>query len=384
MTDTIATTQATAGAARQWATPQVFGTTLILATVIPFVAAGAQWLTGKTVLFPLQAVIAYLAAIHVPMTAYLLFDRRIRDMMRSRPIALILVPLLIFAGCIAVFVATAAQRQQGTASLLVYFALAVLAWNLWHFGKQNIGVYSFFRIAQANSRMVPIEKRLIVVAAALGAMTTLTIGGESYIKSYASHESFDGLLSLTKYVTLAGGIGQVVLFGVVVWIIIAQRARHNWQSALLFLLCTSYFAPQYLIAGGAVGSFIFACNTLGHGVQYCAFLGFHAGHDYEQHQRAGRDPARYLMPVAFVVTALFVSDFYLSQKLVSVSGVGRVVARWFGSPDGLAVSIRDAILTGILLNHFWLDSYFWRFKDVQSRDWMLSRFSFLFRRPAET
>jgi hypothetical protein len=88
------------------------------------------------------------------------------------------------------------------------------------------------------------------------------------------------------------------------------------------------------------------------------------------------------MPAAFIVTALFVADFYIFHKVVSVGGVGAVVSRWFGSPGGLAASISDAVVTGILLNHFWLDSYFWRFKDAQSRDWMLSRFSFLFQRQA--
>jgi hypothetical protein len=382
MTDTIATTEVTERPSREWATPQMFGFTLIVATIVPFVAAGAQWLTGKTVFFPLQAVIGFLAAVHVPLTAYLLFDASIRDMMRRRPVALILIPILIFAGCFAVFVSTAAQRQSGTASLLVYFALAVLAWNLWHFGKQNIGVYSFFRISQARSRMVPIEKRLIVVAAMLGAMTTFALGSDAYIKIYAKQVNFDGLAALSKYVTLAGSVGQFALFVIVVVVIIAQRSRHNWQSALLFLLSTNYFFPQYLIANGTAGSFIFACNTLGHGLQYCAFLGFHAGHDCEKRERSGGDWSRYLMPAAFIVTALFVADFYIFQKVVSVGGLGVIVSRWFGSPGGLAVSISDAIVTGILLNHFWLDSYFWRFKDAQSRNWMLSRFSFLFQRQA--
>ncbi len=384
MTDATATTEVTATTpmtgrpARDWITPQAFGATLILATFVPFVAGGAQWLTGKTVFFPLQATIGFLGAIHVPLTVYLLFDGGIRDMMRRRPIGLIVVPILIFAGCFAVFILGAGQRQTGTAGFLVYFQLGVLTWNLWHFGKQNIGVYSFFRISQAQSRMLPMEKRLLVVAAALGAMTAISLGAASYIKEYANKESFDGLLAVAQYLTVAGGTGQFVLFGIVVALVIAQRARHNWQSALLFLLCANFFFPQYLLASGAAGSFVFACNTFGHGAQYCAFLGFHAGNDYEKRERAGAALSRYLMPLAFVATALLVSDFYVFQKVVSVGAVGRVVARWSGTP-GLANSIIDAVFIGILLNHFWLDSFFWRFQDPQSRNWLLSRFSFLFR-----
>ena len=73
MTDATATTEVTATTpmtgrpARDWITPQAFGATLILATFVPFVAGGAQWLTGKTVFFPLQATIGFLGAIHVPL-----------------------------------------------------------------------------------------------------------------------------------------------------------------------------------------------------------------------------------------------------------------------------------------------------------------------------
>jgi hypothetical protein len=287
MTDTTATPNVTATTtvaepgSRTFITPQVFGATLMLATVIPFVAAGAQGLTGQTPFFPLQSTITLLATIHVPLTVYLLFDRNIRAMMWSRPIGLIVMPTLIFAGCFVLFISGAAQRQAGTAAFLVYFQLFVLAWNLWHFGKQNIGVYSFFRISQATSRMLPIEKRLMLATAALGAMTTFAIGTPAYIKSYASNENFDHLLAFSKYVMWIGSGAQLIVFAIAVWLVIAQRARHGWQTALLFLLCTNYFVPQYLIADGSPGSFIFACNTLGHGIQYCTFLGFHAGNDYE-------------------------------------------------------------------------------------------------------
>ena len=170
--------------------------------------------------------------------------------------------------------------------------------------------------------MVPVDKRLIVVAAMLGAMTTFSLGSEAYVKQYASRESFDGLLAVSKYVTLMGSIGQFILFRIVAFVIIAQRSRHSWQSALLFFLCANFFFPQYLIANGAAGSFIFACNTPGHGVQYCAFLGFHAGNDYEKRERSGGDLSRYLMPAAFLAIAIFLGDLYVFDKVVSLGGAG--------------------------------------------------------------
>ena len=39
----------------------------------------------------------------------------------------------------------------------------------------------------------------------------------------------------------------------------------------------------------------------------------------------------------------------------------------------------DALAIGVLLTHFWLDSYFWKFSDKESREWMLERYNFLFK-----
>jgi hypothetical protein len=37
---------------------------------------------------------------------------------------------------------------------------------------------------------------------------------------------------------------------------------------------------------------------------------------------------------------------------------------------------------GILLCHFWLDSFFWRLKEKVPREWIKSRYSFLFAKPS--
>jgi hypothetical protein len=68
--------------------------------------------------------------------------------------------------------------------------------------------------------------------------------------------------------------------------------------------------------------------------------------------------------VAFVATALVVSDFYSFR-----------VVLW-----PVPEIISNTVIFGILLNHFWLDAHFWRFKDADSRKWMIGRYPFLFDR----
>jgi hypothetical protein len=367
-------------AASNWPAPKLFSLSLLVVTIVPFAAGGMQWLAGKTPFFPLHAVLGFLAAIHVPMTIYLLFDPRIRETMRQRPVGLILVPILIFAACFLIFMLTAKSREGGTAGFLVYFSIFVMSWNLWHFGKQNIGVYSFFRLAQNQSGMLAIEKKLILVGSALGLLTTFGFIGETYIKQFASKQNFD-LLAYCYSIFLPIGIfGQFALLAGVAYYVIFNWARFNWQTALMFVSCTNYFFPQYLVANASAWSFVFACNTLGHGLQYLTFLGFHAiGPDGEDRSSGIEKNIRPLMLIAFVATALFVADFWYFNRFVSVGWLANFLGRITGAGSRYVSPMLDAIIIGTLLNHFWLDSYFWRFRDSASRNWMMTRYAFLFR-----
>lgn len=109
------------------------------------------------------------------------------------------------------------------------------------------------------------------------------------------------------------------------------------------------------------------------------FLFFHAiGPEGENGEIKIEKNKRLAMILAFISTFLFFADFYYFHIFVS-GNMGGFLARWIGGGDRLSGATNDAIVTGILLNHFWLDSYFWRFRDPGSRDWMMSRYAFLFR-----
>jgi hypothetical protein len=98
-----------------------------VATVVPFVAGGFA-MTGAAPALSLQAVVVLLAGIHVPMTVYLLFDPAIRKMMRDRPVALIVAPLLIFAAIFAVnYLTTEARRapQPATSILCISWSRGI-------------------------------------------------------------------------------------------------------------------------------------------------------------------------------------------------------------------------------------------------------------------
>jgi hypothetical protein len=351
-----------------------FGVTLVAATTIPLVSGGIQWLVGPTTSFPLQPAVALLAAIHVPMTVYLLFDPGIRRQMYSRPLPLIVMPLLIFAAVFAINFLTIDARKEGTSTTFVYFTYFVLVWNLWHFGKQNIGVYSFFRASQNQSSVVPLERKLLLGGAVLGALSAFAATGDYFPKQYAKNVDMNWFLAIGKQLGGIGTVGQVLMVIVVLFLLWSQRQRHSWASAVMFFLSTNFFFSYYLLGADAPFVFIFTCSTFAHGLQYLTFLGFHAGTSHNWSRLS-----RWVMPVIFVVVAASLIDLYQFNLIFAAAGLGRLLT-WVGSPDTAIGSAVFAFNVGVLLIHFWLDSYFWRFKDANSRTWMSSRFGFVLKR----
>src|SRR4051812_49318684 len=137
--------------------PAVFGTCLIIATVVPFVAPflGGQY---QDFYVPVHWTITLLALIHVPMTLYLLFDAKVRERMYRQPPLLIVVPILLVVVSVFAFTYLGLLMPEGQNWPLVYLLCIMTVWQTLHFGKQNLGVYSFMRIAQSRGSMPKTER----------------------------------------------------------------------------------------------------------------------------------------------------------------------------------------------------------------------------------
>jgi hypothetical protein len=372
----------------------LFALTLLLATTIPFVVVALQRILPGFIVVSVQEVIFFLGGIHVPLTAYLFFDPKIRAFMRHRPIALIVGPILIFAICFFVFLSTWQSRAAGQAWPVVYFMLGVLAWNNWHFGKQNVGVYSFFRLSQSQPGVVSLERKLIVFGAVLGAVGIFAAndGGylNNFINTYAKNESFPLLRSVADNVSSFARIGQYALLAFVFGYLAINWRRYTWKTATMFFMCANFFFPIYVAMDMPVLTAVFACSILSHGVQYCVFLGFHAGQYREDSGERGAPaptnergaPApkgrtgSIVMCVILVVLAVFIGENFLYNKFIPKDFFSTVVAQAAGRGDVLT-PIAESFMIGILLTHFWLDSFFWRFKSPEPRKWMSKRYAFL-------
>jgi hypothetical protein len=363
----------------------LFALALLLGTTIPFVVVALQRILPGFIAISVKEVVFFLGAIHVPLTVYLFFDPRIRTFMRHRPIALIGGPIMIFAICFFVFLSTWSSRETGEAWPAVYFMLGVLAWNNWHFGKQNVGVYSFFRLSQSQPSAAMFERRMIVFGAVLGAVGIFAMNGggylNNYILMYAKNEPFTVTRAVADYVSSFARIGQYVLVAFVVGYLAINWRRYTWKTATMFFMCANFFFPIYVAMDMPVLTAVFACSILSHGVQYCVFLGFHAGQYREDSNERGVPGPKgragsIVMCVILVVLAAFIGENFLYNKFIPKDFFSTVVTQAAGRGDVLT-PVAESFMIGILLTHFWLDSFFWRFKSPEPRQWMSKRYAFL-------
>jgi hypothetical protein len=314
-------------------TPAVFGATLVAVTALPFLMALAPDL-----LPPASATISALALIHVPMTLYLLSDAHIRQMMERHPMRLIAVPVALFAVSIFVYTGLPARHQ-------FWYWLPVAMWQNWHFGKQNVGIYSMFRAAQRAGSMLPVERRMIVAGSILGVLAAY-FGAEDGSNVPKDIELLWAPMVLRP---VAAGAQFVLLF-VSAFYVVRNRARMLSTTAVIFMLSVNFFLPFYLIELSLPN--MFSMTLLAHGLQYLTVLGFHAR------------SSKWTL-AAYLGIGLLLAEIY---------SLHLVVPSWVYGPSPLGWGVP----MGILLAHFWFDSMIWRFKDQEGRAWMKRRFAFLF------
>lgn len=84
-----------------------------------------------------------------------------------------------------------------------------------------------------------------------------------------------------------------------------------------------------------------------------------------------------VMCAIIVVMAAFLGEVLLYNTFIPKDYFSTLAAKAFGRGDMVAAVV-DSVMIGILLTHFWLDSFFWRFKKPEPRQWMLNWYAFLF------
>jgi hypothetical protein len=291
---------------------------------------------------------------HQGASFYFYMDRAGRSLVAASPL-LVIIPLLICIGSIALF-----YLAGPSSSLARYYSLVLSAISIYHFQKQNIGVYSFWCIANGD-RASDSEKTIIKFAATSGILASWLISGDKMSNTV--------LQGYDAEILKAGAILCVIACVSALYNLTRQKvAKHAFKKNTLFLCCVGFYVPAFLISDPLLA---FAIYGTAHGIQYFYLLLAMTANDQLTDNRASVLNSRYSSLIALVVTAVAMYGVMSMYSLRSY-----LPMPWSTSPDLLNGLIGLAL--GVSLSHFYIDSQIWQMSDPRARKFVKEKIGFLF------
>lgn len=332
-----------------------FTLVLLAATVLPFVllglvfsaagySAGTMATLGSSTL-SLPVTILFLGNAHVYTSLFYYLDRDYRPLLeRHRVRYLIAAP-----AAIAVF-ALAPLVLSPPWIVLIFFTL-----QLWHFGKQNVGLYSFVS-AGAGLPATPVEKAILRAVAVIGVLAFYQVATDD---SFVFRAHVLVLHTAALYALLA------LLAGTVIWMALNRQRFTPLKAILLVVLCL-FFSTLFLSSNPIAAAATFATA---HGLQYIVFMTVLAGN-----KPTGPDGLNPALGAVFGLVAMM------------LIGGGIVLSQWeIGGALAEATGFQAALpmvlsaMLGLTVAHFIVDAKAWRLSDPAHRAYVGKPFAFLFK-----
>ena len=279
-------------------------------------------------------------------------DREFFEIVRGQPARYVYFPILLTLG-------TGLLWPFASSAVHSYVYLGFWAWQAFHYGRQNVGLYSFVSIAQ-NMKPAPKPERIAIeLGAVCGILATLRVLGAGVSPPYL-HTALIRLYQL-------GGVGLVVVaaFGIALY---ARNLRHrNAIEAVFFFTLMLFFAPAYLSSDVNVAFFSYATA---HGLQYIAFMSVvsvNSGPDTH--------PTAFRYRGAATLFLLTVIGGFIFIRTVNPGH-----AELIQGSTVIAQALRFAVgaTLGLTMAHFVIDAGAWRLSQRPQRAYMTKRFGFVF------
>ena len=330
----------------------LFTLALLLTTWIPmlfFIAVGSVAKpTGG--LATVKAMLLYVGGVHVATTLLLYMDKTFAPLVSENKVRYVYLPLALVLASGFVFSVGAPVVQVST--YLVFWA-----WQAHHYGRQNIGVYSFAAMA-GGWRPHPLERRALELAAACGIGGTFKVLAKDLAPSVI-HPLFDALYRLSAVAFLG-----VLAFSVYVYV--KRRADFSWSRSAFFFTLVCFFLPMFLSDNVDVAFFSYA---IAHGAQYLAFM---AVISLDLGARDGRRGVSWRM---VGVAAFLVSLGLIGYRAADV----RAFAPIAGTPMLThVIDFLAGIGLGTTIAHFVIDAGAWKLSQSSAKRYVTQRFGFLF------
>ncbi|WP_169157134.1 hypothetical protein [Brasilonema bromeliae] len=337
----------------------IFELSLLLGTVLPIIFFTILSHTQQKIIEveTIKYTLLFLAMAHVSTTVYFYNVKAFRiNIISQNKFMYIYTPLIlfVFCGCIFTF-----SSQFFKPYLLLFYWL----WQAYHYGKQNIGVYSFISYSQTKKPICRLEKISITLGILAGILPTWKVIGYNVAPSYL-HNLINFFYWMGQPVFFAGLILSIYVF-------IVKNSCFTLLKSIFFFLLVFFFLPIYLSDNILV---TFHTYATAHGIQYIIFMTVIAINSEQAKDKAQKQStllkSLFLLSLYLIVGGLI---FFYSQDL------NKLV---FIQNHSILSSCTDFLLGGLLgltMAHFVVDAHAWKLSQVNQRKFILEKFSFIFK-----
>ena len=361
---------------------------LLLSSSLPFIIyLMHQTLNGTTLTNILLPLIGTISGTHVFATLYLyISDKDLKKGVSRANLVTVVIPLFLISLNIL------AVMNFPPKYLLLYMVIKA-HYAIVHFGRQNLGIFSFFTLSQLGRPLKKEEKFLINAMVIIGLFGTLKIFSPNYTLSPDLFVINSGIvLGFANYLH---SIGKFLYLGLILATLYHLYKNKNYSISVsfMFIMIMLWYAPIFYLYQYPLLSF--AAFTTAHGFQYLTILFFHSLSmkkdstklstllDHNSEIKKNKTNKRLL---------IYLMTFYPIILLIGVMIIGQQL--WSNS-NVLFINLEDIITTidqnsilklgfgligGITLAHYFVDHFIWRFNNPERRSWFKDRFDFIFKK----
>lgn len=339
---------------------------LLLATAVPFIAGPVlrSVYSSSDIAQQLFYLVLMVGGYHQVASVYLYFDSDAKKIINQHKWYFYFWPLMIASSIMLFYLVDNLWLES---YLLQIYAML----TIYHYQKQNIGVYSLLAPCLGSGRMMPIERGLIMGGAVVGMLVFTwpierSLFQGTILSTYKdSIETFS--LSLLCALTL------YTLYYVCKNYLFIQAAQRQYSRAALLLGLVTFFWPMFIIDDKQTAFFMYATA---HGLQYYVFIAIASlnGDKVEQKLKAEHIKGvllRYSNLILFII--LTAVSAYLWKQLYQATPPAI-----FNLSETEVKRAIFGLASSISLIHYWVDGRIWKIRHQDSREFMRSKFQFLF------
>jgi len=338
MTDSVFISQglATRKHASTW---YLFLALLVFVTLFPFllvpVVAHAVP-EGSPAIYFYNLIIFLSTNFHVASTGWFFTDREMHSHFRSHPLRYVIVPGVLV-------LANGAAFQLLGPTVSDYIALAFIAWLLWHYQKQNIGLLSFVAAGTDGTSLSRWERHTLTLTAFAGIAGIFSV---AQVAPATLSAEFARLHQIGSIVYL------LVPIALAIALIKGPALRTNSLRFFFLLMGASFYLPVFIFSDPV--SAITGCATA-HGLQYLVFMGAVSG----SKQTSFRS----------ILTMLAIA-----------TGGALILDHASAAANWQFASAMKGLFIGVVMAHFVLDAGIWRLREAFQRGYIRKKFYFVFDR----